>query len=587
MKKLVIKQIILLLLIGGLTIQLFGQEVTYWNSNLLINSYRLPLPSIGTKPEYIDLDKDGDPDVLRSYISNGIPIQWIDDDDDMKVGDFEGDIDSDCLMIDRDKNGEYGGYGDLVIDWIDTDKDGIADMQVVVDNVSEAELKDKYSGHYMWMIDTDMDNILNYIDWHTLSLRCWIHDGQSDFFEDYSGKSAFLKIHCTPDRMNDPKLSWENPFLFYDPDEDGLTEMAIRFLDEYIPNPESKVNASLSGEITYVSISADLDNDNAPGQEFDFDFTLGFNGGGFDYLDQIHHFENLREKEADQYFLDKRWRQLSELIYPGHDSAWELIFKRGRWESVRFVYDEDDDCNRWERVEFYDPLDPFKIGAKNGGLDNNRQSDASGDRGEWDADNSGNGKLYISHFDGRLHLYGAEWGAWRIDQNAWSFQGMGGIYDGYGPGRAQIPPTKIATIKYADTDQNGFFDQLQYDLDGDTIFEMEVNLIDLGINDRCDLIDISEFKYGDLFLLKSRMAEQMWINAQNVLSIAKKYGIQTKWYSLLMNPKSIRQKYHHGFWLQFYLFNDLIYYFKYQNNQQKIKEITKAYYSGSWTMLLE
>jgi hypothetical protein len=45
-------------------------------------------------------------------------------------------------------------------------------------------------------------------------------------------------------------------------------------------------------------------------------------------------------------------------------------------------YDKDDDCHRWERVEFYDPLDPFKIGAWNKGLDINPQADASGDRGE-------------------------------------------------------------------------------------------------------------------------------------------------------------------------------------------------------------
>lgn len=44
-------------------------------------------------------------------------------------------------------------------------------------------------------------------------------------------------------------------------------------------------------------------------------------------------------------------------------------------------------------------------------------------RGEWDMDNSGNAQLYISHFDGRLHLYGAENGVWRIDQNAQYFQG--------------------------------------------------------------------------------------------------------------------------------------------------------------------
>ena len=38
-----------------------------------------------------------------------------------------------------------------------------------------------------------------------------------------------MKIHSTTERVNDVRMNWENPFLFYDPDNDGLTEMAIRY----------------------------------------------------------------------------------------------------------------------------------------------------------------------------------------------------------------------------------------------------------------------------------------------------------------------------------------------------------------------
>jgi hypothetical protein len=56
----------------------------------------------GTPVKRTDLDKDGDPDILETLTINNTPIRWIDDDDDMKWTDTEGDTDSDCLMIDRD-----------------------------------------------------------------------------------------------------------------------------------------------------------------------------------------------------------------------------------------------------------------------------------------------------------------------------------------------------------------------------------------------------------------------------------------------------------------------------------------------------
>ena len=43
-----------------------------------------------------------------------MPVRWIDDDNDMKIADTEGDKDSDCLMIDRDKDGKFRSYNDLI-----------------------------------------------------------------------------------------------------------------------------------------------------------------------------------------------------------------------------------------------------------------------------------------------------------------------------------------------------------------------------------------------------------------------------------------------------------------------------------------
>lgn len=514
----------LLLSAQGLSAQTDGSgKKEYWNANTLLIPYRLPPAPAGYKPTYIDLDGDGDPDILRTVTANGIPVQWINDDDDMQYGDLEGDTDNDCLMIDRNKDGVYGGYGDLIIDWVGEDEDGNPAMQVVVDNIPEANRMKTGNGHYMWVVDTDKDDVFNYIDWNTFTLRCWIHNGLSDFYEDYNGKSTFMKIHSTTERVNDVRMNWENPFLFYDPDNDGLTEMAIRFCDSpKIVKENGQANSVLSGDIDWVSVSMDTDNDNAPGNEFDFDMTIHFTGPGFNYENQKHINKNLRGlPEADTFFLDARWRKLPELLYPDHDAAWDLTFKEGKWDKVWFTYDEDDDCNRWERVELYQPRDPFKVGKNQGGIDNNGQADPAGDRGEWDEDNSGHGQLYVSPIDGKIHLYGAEWGCWRIDQNARYYQGMGGIYDGYGPKRIETEPTVFPTVKYTDTDNNGFFDLMEFDLDGDKVFEQRLSMKELGLDDRCQVINTASMKYEDFVDLESKVSDAMWKNAEKAVEVAK------------------------------------------------------------------
>ena len=589
------KPITLLLAAGSLLLSAQGVSAQtdnsgkkeYWNANTLLIPYRLPPAPAGYKPTYIDLDGDGDPDILRTVTANGIPVQWIDDDDDMQYGDLEGDTDNDCLMIDRNKDGIYGGYGDLIIDWVGEDENGNPPMQVVVDNIPEADRMKTGNGHYMWVVDTDKDDVFNYIDWNTFTLRCWIHNGLSDFYEDYNGKSAFMKVHSTTERVNDVRMNWENPFLFYDPDNDGLTEMAIRFCDSpKIVKENGQANSVLSGNIDWVSVSMDTDNDNAPGNEFDFDMTIHFTGPGFNYENQKHINKNLRGlPEADTFFLDARWRKLPELLYPDHDAAWDLTFKEGKWDKVWFTYDEDDDCNRWERVELYQPRDPFKVGKNQGGIDNNGQADPAGDRGEWDEDNSGHGQLYVSPIDGKIHLYGAEWGCWRIDQNARYYQGMGGIYDGYGPKRIETEPTVFPTVKYTDTDNNGFFDLMEFDLDGDKVFEQRLSMKELGLDDRCQVINTASMKYEDFVDLESKVSDAMWKNAEKAVEVAKAKKLNTKWYALMLQPKSTRERYHYGFWLQFYLYNDLKDLAGRTNDKALASVIDKAYLQGKWELI--
>ena len=550
-----------------------------------IASFRMPLPPPGFKPKLEDLNGDGKPEAIYSMTGDSVPILWIDDDRDMKWTDIEGDMDNDCLLIDRNKDGIYGGDGDLVIDWVDSDNDGKADLQIVMDYPAVHATEVWPNGHVMILLDTDKDNIFNYIDWNTYQIKSWNKSGRAAFYTDYNGQSAFTKMHVATYNMGDLRLNWENPFLFYDPDKDGLSEIAVRLLDSPSTKDEKAswndyVNMQLEGVIDWVSISVDLDNDNAPGNDFDFDFTLGLRGGGFDYMDQVHVFKNMRGlPEADKFFMDPRWRQMDELIYPDHKNAFDLIFNRGKWESAHFVYDEDDDCHRWERVEFYEARDPFKVGAGNGGLDHNTQADAAGDRGEWDMDCSGKGNLYISPLDGRLHLYGAEWGCWRVDQNTEYYQGWDRLW-------INKNPKKFATVKYTDKNGNGFLDYVEYDMDGDGKFETVFDLKALGIDDRAKLIDVSSFTYRDYTKMMKRMSDGIWERAQTAVRVAHKYGLNTSWYAWWIEALSMREKYHRGYWLQYYLFQDLMNYGLRTGDKDLQQKLVVAYCSGNWKSLL-
>ena len=235
-----------LLLWVGVAGKSWAQETkkSYWNLRTQLMPLRLPPPPPGYKPENLDLNGDGKPDAIKSVTHNDIPILWLDDDGNMKEGDLEGDMVNDCLLIDRNKDGIYGGQGDLIIDWVDTDGDGKADMQIVVEYPKERTGEVWPNGHYMIMLDLDHDNVFNYINWNNFTLQCWDRSGLSDFYEDYSGRTAFMKIHNSTYDIKDLRLNWENPFLFYDPDGDGRTEMAIRMLDSpKIHDPKAPSNS--------------------------------------------------------------------------------------------------------------------------------------------------------------------------------------------------------------------------------------------------------------------------------------------------------------------------------------------------------
>lgn len=576
------------------------QAKRYWNESTQLVPWRYPITH--TPVKYVDLDHDGDPDLLFTYIYNGIPVLWIDDNDNMQYGDSEGDLAGDCLLIDLNKDGKFAGPHDLSIKWGDENHDGIADIQLVVSNGADRKFGYfDWDASFMYMIDFgENDGIHNFINWNTIRLMCWEHNGISNFFTDYHGNTLFLKMHASSFSINDPRYNWENPFIFYDEDKDGLSEWSVRMVDEpsfrtaansrsIFKDIDNKYEVEFSHHIGWAAFSWDMDNDNGPGDEFDDDMSILFKGKGFDYSDQVHTYNSLKGISVpDSLLWDARWRNNITLIYPDEKQAKKLVFNRGKdcYSQCWFVFDEDDDCHRWERVEFYEPKDLYKFGIRNGGLDNNAQSDAAGDRGEWDEDNSGKGKLYISPFDGRLHLYGSEWGAWRIDQTAYYYQGFGGLYDRWSFHRMTQEPDKCALIRYKDTDHNGFFDYIEYDLDGDGTFEEQVSLSEMGINDAARLIDVSNKDYTYMKRLFKTVTDRIWKRAMTVVGIAGNEKVNAGWYRFYLSPRSTFERYQYGYLLTFYLYQDMKQKALESNDAAKARKLDIAYYSGQWDKII-
>ena len=561
-------------------------------SHSLLSPLRPALPENRSSIKYIDIDNDGDPDILRYVINDTIPVQWIDDDDDMTFDDISGDLDSDCLMIDINNNGHYGNGSDLIIDWNDENGNGIADMQVVLEN-GEVDYKGKWTSHYMYIINTDDKGIFNHIDWDKYKVEGWDKMGSCNFFSNYHGNNLMLKVHISSFDIDDIRYNWENPFLFYDVDNDNYSEMAIRLVDEPISINENNNNNNnysfkFSHNITLAQLTFDLDNDNGPGNAIDYDMSLKYFGDGFNYSNQVHKFNSMTGLEgSDKYFYDPRFRQNTELIYANHDSAYSLIHDKGKWNGCWLVFDEDDDCHRWERVEFYDPLDPYKIGAKNGGLDNNPQADVAGDRGEWDEDFSGEGNLYVSTLDNKIHLLGAEYGYWRVDQFATYYQGWQGWRGkNIQPEDFVFTEPEIAPIiKYADTDNNGFFDEVSYDMDADKNFEEVISLITLGIQDSSVVIQTKNILYSDYNKLFEEVAIESWKQAMDAMAVIEMYGIDNSWYNVLLRANSTHDKYNNGYWISYYCYQDLKSYCKINNDEKLLNEIQKAYFSNNWAKL--
>ena len=548
---------LLILLTAALSLAV-GAEPRNWHKSAL-HSF---------KPDnevlHLSIDGTGKPDVIERWW-HGKRVRWLSESGRMKADDLRGDDVNDVMQVDMDGDGVYDGPDDMNIKWCDTDGDGIPDVQAFAINPKQwGETKATQTGHPVWMlfINHDKHGVLGWVDWEKFNFHCWDITGLCNWLPNYHGNNDFVKTHAPTYAIADPHLNWENPFSFYDETGDGVSKMVMRWC---APQPCKKGGVLIPPHVDSAFVAYDLDGNSGKGNETSYDMTLQGGGASIDISAMVHplpHFKG--NPKFDPCFFHNEWRRIESVTYMDRNRGYTLFFNTP-WKSYFFTFDEDGDDHRWERVELLYPktaqsaangedVDIYSTArfnnkdGKKPGLCGAVQSDTLGDRGEFDLDGSGGGKLYVGSFDRKLHLYGAEWGAWTVDNNAEFHGGVG----------APINKPKASkveeVVKYTDTDGDGYIDTIEYDYQGARKIDLKVCLLDYkaaGLDpQKVPLIEPGKLGWKGMHALFNQMAQDAWIEALAVYRAAWKRDFTTPELDKLAAASSMMQRYQNAYWIK-------------------------------------
>ena len=514
---------------------------------------------------YLSITGSDQPDILERWW-NGKRVRWLSESRTLKKGDLRGDTVNDVLQVDMNGDATYDGPEDMNVKWCDTNRDGIPDVQAFAINPKQTDPGQKAQiGHETWMvyINHDKRGVLGWVDWSKFAFNCWAHTGRCNWLPNYHGNNDFVKTHAAPFTMSDPRIGWENPFSFYDETGDGVPEMNLRWCA-----PEKAVNGRLNipPKVALAYVTYDLDGNSGKDNETSYDLSLQASGASIDISAMVHplpHFKG--DPKFDPCFFHNEWRRLDSLTYMDRNKGYGTFFET-RWKSVNFTFDEDGDDHRWERVEMLYPTtaergDIYSTArseskeGKQPGLCSGFQSDTLGDRGEFDLDGSGGAKLYIGPFDRKLHLYGAEWGAWTVDKKA-QFHGGAGE-----PSNRPPAPKVEELVKYTDTDKDGFLDTVEFDYDGNRTIDLKVCLLDYKTStddpQKAEIIEPGKLGWKGMHELFNRMAQQSWEEALLVYRAAWKRDLTTPELDKLAAASSMMQRYQNAYWIKETVFRNV------------------------------
>ena len=534
----------------------------------------LSSPKPDGEVRYLTIGDGGKPNVLERWW-NGKRVRWLDEAGTLQLGDLRGSLVNSTLQFDMNGDGIYDGGDDVNLRWCDTNQDGIPDFQAVVlmpSHWDEKTKKFRSVGQWATMRNYDRRGVLWWLDWSKPNFHtaCWDTTGDSAWLANYHGNNDFTKNCFAPHLMNDPRMSWENPFSFFDEDGDGVSEMSVRWATHL---PWGKPRFEIAPNLDRVHVSYDLDNNSGYGSETSYDLTLHGYEAKVDFGAMSQPIPGFAGNPVfDPCFEHNEWRRLSELLHMDRSKAHERAFST-RWKEWWLSVDEDGDDHRWERVETYYPykkpggpaVDVFSVSTptKTGATGQDEsdhpgpswhpQCDSVGDRGEFDLDNSGGGKLYIGRFDNKLHLYGAEWGVWLVDKDA-NFQGG---WNAQSRESTKARAKQVGeVVKYTDTDADGYIDTIAFAYSGNSstrTFDFTVSLKDYAKESfdpqKADLIDPSVLGWKGMHELYLKLATRAWDDAMAIYRAA--------WTRDLTNPDldrraasaSLRQRHMNAWWL--------------------------------------
>jgi len=339
-------------------------------------------------------------------------VRVIDEDGDLDAN-MGPDLDSDLYVVDYKADGQV----DVVLDYTDSDGDNDLDEMGFYFYMPKHSFFGKDVLRVWWSSDDGDDNLLWFDRNYTYDQRTCQHQCH------FGGSESFVAFGLTADSGHWVS-AYENPFLFYDPDNDLCSEVVIRI-------------QGLDDKVETLRYSFDVDDDAWGRRTHDYDFSVTAIMDGEQRLQLPEH---MLKGATLRGLPTQRWLQRQFAEEWSRKQPWLRACLT--WDEMNANTEGDihrDPHERWEGVIVHKSENFPQMGGPSCGPINKRfevsQKPASPLR------------LYYDPSDRKLHLKGANEGWLDVD---FDFNG------------------KIdAKYTYLDENQDGILDRRQLDVDAD------------------------------------------------------------------------------------------------------------------------